>query len=523
MRSTAPPSRSQAAPHSGSPATRSSATSTIAATAAAGALQHRRHHARRRPALRRARSRSAWAAGFARDDSKIGSSGTRNRTRGASIAGYGSFQAGPRTFIDALVGYGKIDFDIRSPRERARTSSRTAERKGRQVFGSIAAAYEWRRDNLLLSPYGRFDFSRDRLDAVTESGVGNYALAYDVAGPARHPGRARRARRVEARDRVRLRACRAPASNTGASSAATARASLSYADLVGGPEYTRQRPTGTSRNALLLGVGADFIFRGGLQARLRLHRPARLRPANVQGVRIMVTQDLDAPWRRSRTSSRLTFRSRSTSTSRLQLRRQREPRARAGREALGQHLQHVGQREPQLCRSAPTCASQATALVSGEKFDRYNGLGRFSGGAQARAAVPRVRCLRRDDLRPRRARALRAVRVEPTAPARATSSASTRGARSPTASRSSASSGGNVRHGNSEVFNWQRLRREGSTSTTSLGRKGTLYVAGEFRRGDTVRLGPALARQRWASPTSSWSTTRSRARLLSPTASTRRP
>src|SRR6185295_17510969 len=110
-------------------------------------------------------------------ESKIGSSGTRNRTRGASIAGYGSFQAGPRTFFDALLGYGKLDFD--SDRHvTAVDEFAHAGRKGSQLFGSVAGAYEWQRDNLLVSPYGRIDFSSDRLDAATETGVGSYALTY---------------------------------------------------------------------------------------------------------------------------------------------------------------------------------------------------------------------------------------------------------------------------------------------------------------------------------------------------------
>ena len=79
------------------------------------------------------------AAGFARDEVKIGTEGSRSKARGASIAGYGSYQAGPRTYIDALLGFGTLRFDsdrfVVPVEEFAR-----AERKGRQVFGSIAGA-----------------------------------------------------------------------------------------------------------------------------------------------------------------------------------------------------------------------------------------------------------------------------------------------------------------------------------------------------------------------------------------------
>jgi hypothetical protein len=46
------------------------------------------------------------AAGFAREDTDVGAAGTRSKAKAGSVAAYGSYQVGPRTYIDALLGYG---------------------------------------------------------------------------------------------------------------------------------------------------------------------------------------------------------------------------------------------------------------------------------------------------------------------------------------------------------------------------------------------------------------------------------
>lgn len=52
--------------------------------------------------------------------------------------------------------------------------------------------------------------------------------------------------------------------------------------------------------------------------------------------------------------------------------------------------------------------------------------------------------------------------------------------------------GANLRHGKSDVFNWRDYAAKVNVDY-SLGRKGIVYVAGEYRRGDTVSSGlPSL-------------------------------
>lgn len=115
--------------------------------------------------------------GYARDKSDIGNEGSESTTSGNSIALYGSYQASPSVFIDGLLGYSTLDFESDRYVSAANDFAR-AERSGRQIFGSVSSGYEYRNRHMLFSPYARYDFSLDRLNAVTETGAGVNALHY---------------------------------------------------------------------------------------------------------------------------------------------------------------------------------------------------------------------------------------------------------------------------------------------------------------------------------------------------------
>lgn len=115
--------------------------------------------------------------GYGRDKTDIGGNGTESRGRVWSMAAYGSYKPTPNIFIDALLGCGFMDFDSR----RFVTENgdfATGSRDGRQIFGSLTAGYEHRRNGWLVSPYGRLEASRSKLDAFTEHGGGIYGLTY---------------------------------------------------------------------------------------------------------------------------------------------------------------------------------------------------------------------------------------------------------------------------------------------------------------------------------------------------------
>ena len=230
-------------------------------------------------------------AGFAHDRTEIGSDGSKSRSRGASVAAYASYHPTQNTFIDGLLGAGSLNF--KTERYVASIDSfASGDRGGRQLFASLAGGYEYRDKGYLLSPYARVDYSSDRLNQSTESGAGQYALTYSAQTMPSLQG---------------VLGLRAEALNPTNYGWATPRArveyrrefqgdrdtSIAYADLAGGPQFTLNS-TGLARNTLLVGVGADFIRRGGLTIGLDYQLQHNFSKDSIQGIRLNFTQDLDA-------------------------------------------------------------------------------------------------------------------------------------------------------------------------------------------------------------------------------------
>ncbi|MGQ0751886.1 MAG: autotransporter domain-containing protein, partial [Betaproteobacteria bacterium] len=115
--------------------------------------------------------------GYAHDRTDIGTEGTQSRSSGASVALYGSYQPTPNTFIDGLIGYGDLKHDTDRYVAAVDDFAR-ADRRSDQFFASLAAGYEFRRNGVLLSPYGRLDYALDRFKQATETGAGLNALTY---------------------------------------------------------------------------------------------------------------------------------------------------------------------------------------------------------------------------------------------------------------------------------------------------------------------------------------------------------
>ncbi|NGN39688.1 autotransporter domain-containing protein [Mesorhizobium sp. CGMCC 1.15528] len=115
--------------------------------------------------------------GYGRDKTDVGGNGTESRGRAWSMAAYGSYKPTPEIFIDGLIGYGLMDFDSRRY-VTATGDFATGSRGGQQIFGSLTVGYEYRQDRWLLSPYGRLEASRSKLDAFSESDGGIWGLTY---------------------------------------------------------------------------------------------------------------------------------------------------------------------------------------------------------------------------------------------------------------------------------------------------------------------------------------------------------
>jgi uncharacterized protein YhjY with autotransporter beta-barrel domain len=120
---------------------------------------------------------AGFGIGYGRERSDVGDNGTESRATAYSAAIYGSYKPIDSVFLDGLIGGSWLDFDS----ERYVTANgafASGERDGRQIFGSLTAAYEFRNTRWLVSPYGRFELSRSFLDSFTEDNGGIYGLAY---------------------------------------------------------------------------------------------------------------------------------------------------------------------------------------------------------------------------------------------------------------------------------------------------------------------------------------------------------
>ncbi|HSH06634.1 MAG TPA: autotransporter domain-containing protein [Burkholderiales bacterium] len=229
--------------------------------------------------------------GYARDETSIGLDGTRSKARGWSIAAYGSYQPFADAYVDGLLGYGETTYD--SVRYVAAANDyASGTRKGRQLFASLAAGYEFHRNGVLLSPYARLDYASDRLGAFTEIGAGLNALRYSGQTlPSLQLGAGVRVESVHAtnfgwvRPRLRLEYRH----DFEGARAATVR----YADQFAGPTYS-VTPAGLDRDALVLGIGGDFVLRRGWQLGIDYQTQYQSGLDSAQAIRFWVAADPEA-------------------------------------------------------------------------------------------------------------------------------------------------------------------------------------------------------------------------------------
>ncbi len=114
--------------------------------------------------------------GYGHDDTDVGNHGSRSTADSYTAAFYASYHPGA-AYVDGLVGYQWLSFD--SLRYVTDDGNRVSgSRNGDQFFASLSAGYDYRHDKLLITPYGRLDLAHATLDAYTEHGDAIYALDY---------------------------------------------------------------------------------------------------------------------------------------------------------------------------------------------------------------------------------------------------------------------------------------------------------------------------------------------------------
>ncbi|MBE0612281.1 MAG: autotransporter domain-containing protein [Burkholderiales bacterium] len=228
--------------------------------------------------------------GYARAGVSLGSDGSNGKNEGRSVAVYGSYQPVPDFFVDSLLGYGALE--SRSERYVARVGSfGRSNRDGDQVFGSIGGRVQFQERNLLLSPYGRLEFSDGKLHKATETGAGlssltyfeqkltSFRIALGIRAQSFH----------ETEFGLALPHIRA---EYGHELSKDGDATIAYADMETGPTYTVV-PAVADRNSLLLGVGSEFLTTHGLIFGFDFSATRRASDYNDHTMRVWLSANLD--------------------------------------------------------------------------------------------------------------------------------------------------------------------------------------------------------------------------------------
>src|SRR5579862_157565 len=118
------------------------------------------------------------AFGYGTDRTSIGTDGTVTSGRNFDAMLYASYQPFPGYFIDAIGGYGSLNF------ENERFSSfdgsfYSGTRTGSEWFASIIASTDFRNGAMKISPYVRTDLMSAWLQGYAEQGAGSSALTYN--------------------------------------------------------------------------------------------------------------------------------------------------------------------------------------------------------------------------------------------------------------------------------------------------------------------------------------------------------
>jgi len=116
-------------------------------------------------------------AGYGKDESRVGNNGTRNEGEAYTFAVYSSYHPDQTWYVDGLVGYQWIDYNLR---RYVTVNGNTVfgQRDATQWFASVTVGGDFHNDRWNWSPYARWNVARATLDAYTESGDAIYALDY---------------------------------------------------------------------------------------------------------------------------------------------------------------------------------------------------------------------------------------------------------------------------------------------------------------------------------------------------------
>ena len=114
-----------------------------------------------------------YALRFGNDDVDVGTSGTSLDTNSYSLSLYGTFPHDDKRFTEGIIGISRLKTDhVR----KSGGNTRTGERGGRQIFGSINYFKTYEKDEFNIAPNIRIDLSFTELSEYSEAGTA--ALVY---------------------------------------------------------------------------------------------------------------------------------------------------------------------------------------------------------------------------------------------------------------------------------------------------------------------------------------------------------
>ncbi|WP_170976479.1 autotransporter domain-containing protein [Rhizobium sp. FKL33] len=114
--------------------------------------------------------------GMGLDETDIGDMGSRSEGKAFSIAGYGSYMFAEQSFLDAVVGYNKLDFSAR--RFVSDDVYARYDRDGDQLFAATSISTIADIGAIKATPYGRLKITATHLDQTQEYGAGADNLTY---------------------------------------------------------------------------------------------------------------------------------------------------------------------------------------------------------------------------------------------------------------------------------------------------------------------------------------------------------
>ncbi len=426
--------------------------------------------------------------GYGRDKTNIGTDGSQNDGRGLSLAAYASYAPAPGSFIDGMLGIGSIEFDTRRYVVPINDFA-LGNRKGTQVFGSLTGGFEFRNNGMMFSPYARLDYSAERLQDSTESGAGAYALTYfDQTSSSLQGALGARAESIHSTSfgwaipRVRAEVRHEFQSDR--------QAFISYADQIGGPRYGLAT-AGSGRDALVLGLGSDFIMRDGWTLGVDYQLTQTFGQASSYALQFKLTKDFDA-----KGLPRLVGNYSDEASKPLDIQvdagymfDDNVTRAKAGPDKLSDNIYSVNVSKSEVYQLSENSRFVLSGALGGERFQNFNGLSRISAGIEGeyqyrsssefdaptfglfgKITAERYQSYLRNGYR--------------------TSFGAS--VRQPLTDRISlfGAIAGNQRFGNSAVFNTSETALR-LNADYSLSDRATLYATGEFRFGDIVSTGQA--------------------------------